>query len=187
MKRLLFALLFMLPMLASAEHHRGHALHFIELTRSELAIVSQELGRFEKHYQTGDALYYSDERIAGLVNNIKIAVNKINESLDETEAILETGTASDLDIARRLIVQPNFDNPKSAAFQAWVANYTLGALDNNIRPGVPVKSSTLGMTMYLSKAWRDLDLVSWHIIDAIREEQYLDPIFICAGPNNHCD
>ena len=33
--------------------------------------------------------------------------------------------------------------------------------------------------------WRRGDLVQWHVIDAMREEIYLDPAAICNGPNNH--
>lgn len=176
MKRLLI-IMCLLPSLVLAEHHRSHAISFVdaahlhnEILQSKVSIYEQSGCTFTAAQQTSiDVLF----RYSGFIT--------IN--LASVQAILED-PAGDLDEARRKITRPNGDPPNSADTLAK------GLLSRSRMLITACPEANVYLAQIVQRiefVWENIDRINWHIQDAIREEVYSDPALICSGPNNHCE
>ena len=185
--RKIFVILLLVAIPAHADHHRSHAIDFLLAAADELAIVQQEISRYTNSYEPGDALFYTDARVHSQLQNIDNALDSIGTQISVALAHLADPRDASLDLARRSLTQPTTSGEKSAVMQAWIVIYTNNVIRNNTEPGTSKGSNMLGVVGHGSVMWRHLDEAVWHVNDAIREEIYDDPVFICAGPNNHCE
>jgi hypothetical protein len=153
------------PIDAQAGHHRGHALGFITTVEFRLLVARSNLDALEAANPGMDPVDVA------LINSYRQYGNGLELQVLAAKALLEGG--GDLDVARRLITQPNGTGPISAVTQAYAMTGHLRNLGKNY-----------GSNNYLVQAasshnilWNSLDRVVWHITDAIREEVYNDPLF----------
>lgn len=176
MKKYIFAAFTILfSFAANASHHRGHAIGFADSVIFNLNLMEKRLDNYVAICTLTPAQETSVEvlyRYSGFVK----------DSLTLTIGILNN-QSGDLDDARRRVNRPNQSPPNS------VSNLMLG-LAHRARMLVtacPEGNGYLaGVIQRISLAWEAVDLTIWHINDAIREEIYQDPNFVCSGPNNHC-
>lgn len=90
----------------------------------------------------------------------------------------------DLDLARRAMTQPaNGGGQSMTAIMAATLQHAKRQIGYCEAGDVYLRN----IHTRISTIWGILDQVAWHIDDAIREEIYQDPEFICSGPHNHCE
>ena len=182
MKTCLVLLLTLLSVTAVAEHHRGHA----------LMNLAESVRLLNKAQNNAAALkvcpQYSTFQLRSL--------DGVPRYLNETQKVLEAARLAildgRLDDARFQLMQPveqRFleDGTPASSASRWLlsagANYKW--LVDDACTGNEYNLSSI--IYNVAKAWFFVDLANWHVQDAIREEIYHDPVFICAGPNNHCE
>ena len=149
--RILLTLLLLLPMLASADHHRAHAINHLNdanrMLRSTL-VHADTLGS----------------------SKLRIYTQKYINQVDAAIAALHDPD-SDLDNIRRFVNHPNTGESVANGMSSIRAIAITLVVDGN---------NLLAVRLLLSrqnKAWFSVDRAIWHIQDAIREEIYLDPEF----------
>ena len=189
MIRLFIIFAFVFPVLANAEHHRGHAFDQLDEAKSKIEYAITRLDRFLEVYEPGSAAK-PDSKIYSLEGNIRLSLNK---ALDEIAAAESAINNNDLFSARRYLSQPKNENPKSASFHLWSATYTMNGLYGSLAlydqngNWSNARSQMLATLSALTHARSAIEWGEWHVVDSIREEIYLDQDAICAGPNNHCE
>lgn len=177
MRILLVALMAMFVMPAFAEHHRGHALMHLETAKNHLDTSILFASIIEANESETDANRNFARRYV-------IYAQKYIKRMDQAKVILEDPNG-DLDEARRKITSPGFGTELDAV------DWGMGTIE-----GIAMLMVNEDITNYLPlrkvfdqerRAGQSVNFVNWHIQDAIREEVYQDPVFICSGPNNHCE
>lgn len=175
MKYMAALVLLALSVTAQAEHHRGHALAFLDE-------VDVHNGQLQKHLD-------SYESVCKLSGEDKLSLDvlfrysgALFDSVSRARDIL-VDRSGDLDLARRELSRPNSEAPNAA-------NVLVSGLMHRARllVGVCRKGDKYlpAIIQRITLAWVEIDHATWHVNDAIREEIYGDPEFICSGPNNHC-
>jgi hypothetical protein len=173
MKKFVLVLLF-LPMLAMAEHHRGHALDNIEP-------MYVHFTQLQKHLNIFQISCTLDADAQASVDVIFLYTDKMVSDLGNAENAINAGL---LDDARRVLTQPNNDGALSVAVRmTGIVQRARMLIDT-----CPEHNDSIARVLArMSWAWSLLDKAIWHVHDAVREEIYFDPEFICSGPNNHCE
>lgn len=179
MKKLLFILF--LPLLASAEHHRGHALMHLDSAQSKLDKVTNHLNAMPIC-----ANWTADQLVS--LGQIHTYLDFADERLEIARAALnDVGNLDALETARRAMQQP-VPAPSVESSAVRTALYVETLTARLIPNSCPESTSSLQQIVtQASFVWGFFDFAAWHINDAIREEIYQDPIFICSGPGNHCE
>ena len=170
------SLLLCTPVLA--EHHRGHAIGHLNEAVIKLNESAWWLSR----------LYICDEwtslELLRIDTAISGAVLAIDQSVLAKTALIE----GRLDNARRHINQPDMHGTPKSALKLSRQMVEYGSVVVRVNKCPENLAFARGIAFdRMAKAWHLLDLAAWHINDAIREEIYNDPEFICSGPNNHCE
>lgn len=162
MRSVVIALL-ILSMPAYGSHHREHATSFIDPMFVHFAQLKKNLSKYE-----GECGASKDTDV------IFSYTERMEFDLINARALVVSGN---LDVARRILTQPNISGQQS------IAKRMVGLLQRakNLRCG-----DNSPILARIALAWQSLDEAIWHVNDAIREEVYSDPEFICSGPNNHC-
>lgn len=168
-KTLICLILAAAPLLANADHHRSHAVMHIDdsLRFLDAALVMAERDR---NAATGLEVFH--------LNKYLIYAGKYRDRIVSARELLVTG--GNIDDVRRLISAPGFGGESESADYGLAA--TTSILAAAAREGADID---LILTRH-SKAAQSFGWAHWHVIDAIREEIYEDPVFICSGPGNHC-
>ena len=154
--------LLILALPASAEHHRGHALAFLEE-----AAAANDLA-YERVQQAEETVYCGMGACAQALGRLATVRTLVESLAGVLEGIREELEEGDLDVARRLTNQPHTNvTPLSGLRRTQLIDYRLAqALKSNLEPhGVVAQIVTAnGLT------WRSLDRVLWHVNDARDEE-----------------
>ncbi len=177
----LFLLLLLLPFAASAEHHRGHALGFIDTIDVNIAIMESKTSQYVAAAAAAGCVFTDSEQ-----QSIDVLFRYGKAVHDHQQIVRDilNDPLGNLDDARRKMNQPNGDNPVSVA----VLINGLMHRHRSLAQVCPAGDFYLNQVeQRLTIAWTNVDRAIWHITDAIREEVYADPEFICSGPNNHCE
>ena len=176
MKKLFF-LLCLFPMLASAEHHRGHAIGHAEAVKIHLNAVASMLAQFKA---CCSPLTEDQQAKADHLDHYIVAQNRRFDSvLTQLEDTLTP--ASQLEAIRRQLNDPNMPANNSASASAtW---YAMQSSAHRLIQAAPNGYGTDRMLylyileQHLTNGWKRSDATLWHINDAIREEIYLNPEF----------
>ena len=161
---ILLGLSFMWASPTLAAHHRGHAVVHLDNSCAQLRAARLPLNRFEDSLANPLTGFFSRTHL-----NLELAI----EDCEEVVLLLQDG--EDLDVIRRRLNQPTGTNPKSTVRALFFAIYEVAF--------TVVGSDGADYDMFhrairrLSHGWSHADLALWHVIDAIREEVYLDPDF----------
>lgn len=176
LSRLLAVFLCLFALQADASHHRKHAADRMDFASN----------RYVRHIITSTNRYRSvcelDEVSERNISVVEGYSEKLLVYLPQwRKRLLDNGN---LDDVRRAMSQPAIGGGQSilAILAATIqhAKRQIGYC--------PAGSQHLqNIITRAVSAWGLLDQAAWHIGDAIREEIYQDPAFICAGPNNHCE
>jgi len=174
MKKIILLALF-LPLTAIAEHHRGHSLDLLNRVDNSLALVENYL---TEYLEDAEVSAYEDYLI---MHSLRYRIGLVRNKNAAIKTILES-PSGDLDHARIIVQQPDY-----AASTGSIAKFFFGfdATWEQVSYWDDADDDIVGRQLaYSSFTYTRL---AWHINDAIREEVYGDPIFICAGTNNHCE
>lgn len=186
----LFLLLLFLPMFAFGEHHRGHAQTHIAEALDKFHAVNRSIEKFLDACSTEGWTQKNLDSISVIENYAQLAFNNAttaSEMLDDPNI--------DLDEVRKMLNAPNngpndFDDGArrlSVADRIVTVIVMAKGLDNRLKAESYECERSIDFTIHGSKGWQAIDNAIWHVQDAIREEVYFDPEFICSGPNNHCE
>ncbi len=165
MKKLLLILLFF-PLLAGADHHRSHALEFLNHTKNAYLRSQFAMERFSD----GGEFTAKQQKS---INSIFAYISAIQGQVKRSDTYIAC-YCYDLDAVRRIINQPRPFGPPSALSRAStvIVHMTL------LMGSRPDKNKDLAKAIQDARfGWGNLDLAAWHITDAIREEVYNDPDF----------
>jgi hypothetical protein len=155
---------------ARAEHHRDHVREFIaEIDRRIL------FNEYERYWRTLTPAQRRDRFVRASDSYIRVAQFEIWMGCRMVEQILDDGTPEELrDVARKIIAQPRFDqfNPAMSthAHNIFLATGFLLPTVND-RNVIQLK---LAMDQF-RQVWTMVQLMEWHINDAILEEVHNDP------------
>lgn len=162
--------------IANAEHHRGHALYYLE--RVEVGLLNV-LGNIDAVWNSNGGILPPED--ADKLEVIESHVELMQSQVVMVEAALRD-CSSNLKEIRRLVNQPKnlFLSPKAMLFSMKQASYTNG----KIIYGQTVDNGKFlgGLIRTLSSNWQNLDIVLWHINDAIVEEVYGDDDWVGHEP-----
>lgn len=172
---ILFVLVFLLPVSSYAEHHRGHSV-------MQLDVAIQYLGYTLAIAERNRDNPATPEKAAFHLNKYIIYAGKYRDRILAARELLVSG--GDLEDIRRLVSAPGMGGQLESADYGLAA--TVSILGAATREGADSYQMSAILTRH-SKAAQFLGWGHWHVIDAIREEVYKDPTFICSGPNNHCE
>lgn len=172
--RTIIALLFLLPVTVFASHHREHAAWRLDY-----------IGRFitdtiwqADSYASVCALDAASERNIHVVRSYMVKMERY-----APEWAKKIRDNVDLDLARRGVSQPaNGGGQSMVAIMAATLQHAKRQIGYCEDGDLYLQN----IMTRISTIWGMLDQVAWHIDDAIREEVYHDPEFICSGPGNHC-
>ena len=166
MKKLLFALVCLcLSGLASAEHHRGHAVEILNGNDNTLRLVVQQVTDFRA------AGSYSAEDDQSM-NIIIRFLNYVIDDGEDTRALL-LDLEGDLDEARGIVSQPLYSGISISSRMRGIRLRVSDLVGVN-----PALNYELNQIMRnLTNVQFGFERVMWHIQDAIREEVYNDPDF----------
>lgn len=164
----LFFVFLLLSFSASAEHHRDHvSMHLADGHRFLSASINSAYSM--KKYEA-----LSDKELK-TVNKFILYAEKYLRRLESAQVLAAT-PASDLDELRAKLNAPG--NPAGVFDSvAWGINTVTSIwilLIDYESPNLTRVRLTIG---YLRKANAFVDMASWHVQDAIREEIYGDPAF----------
>ena len=177
MRKFLLVLL-LLPLVVNADHHRGHTLGFID----KVEFHADQAVKWTNTYvswaeNSGCSFSPADQQSIEVLFRY---TGFIKDNMAVVRGLVENG---ELDEARRKVTRPNSQPPNSA-------DTLMEGLVHRVRSlmtSCPGANVALGQVLKrFAHMWTNIDRVNWHIQDAIREEIYFDPEFICSGPNNHC-
>ncbi len=172
----LFLVLLFVPLLANAEHHRQHVMDRLPLAQEHLDKALFRATNLANSQQWSEPLQ-------GRFDTLFRYAGFVQDDFDEIEIIMTTG--GDLRQARRIMTEPGNGPPQSTVKRLLaLVNFAAGFLAQplNQEQMQEVRFAALNF----ARAWRFSDEMAWHILDAIQEEIYQDPAFICSGPGNHC-
>lgn len=172
MKKIILLIL-LLPVTAIAGHHRGHALDNIETIHVHFNQLLKHLAIYEDSCTLAEADQKSVDVIFAYTDSMIIQLDNVANAIN----------AGSLDDARRILFQPNNEGKISIAKRLSGLVHR-GRMLIDACPEENWRLASINARM--SWAWQHLDFAIWHIHDAIREEIYSDPEFICSGSNNHC-
>lgn len=174
--RYIIGLVFLaLSFAAQAGHHRGHAVGFLDQ-------VDLHNGQFQKWVTLyANSCRFSAEDQTSIDVLFRYS-GFLTDGVAAERAILQDPNG-DLDDVRRRINQPNHERPNSSV------TIVSGLLHRArmLIPSCPAGNAYLRNAIFrITLMWINIDRAAWHVNDAIREEVYKDPEFICSGPGNHC-
>ena len=160
-------LLLLLPMLANAEHHRGHAIDRLDqvIRWNNLATgyltLAENMCEFDQAQQVViDRLFHYFSR---------------NISYSEQVIVMLADPMSDLDVARKKLYGPGLHGDKSnVSMSLYSTSQYAGQLQGICDAGSNWIDATIRS---VGLSWKWLDQALWHVQDAIREEVYGDPEF----------
>lgn len=197
MKRLfiILALLVCGPVLA--EHHRGHALGYLEQIAPKVEIVEQWSVAFASQAvpttHEWQLVYEGPGEVSGIfpgnIEGIKIRAQQAIAALSGEfhpmcyQLGLEPGPGQDLECARRFINQPNNHIGVRSLLQFCTSamyGQTIFALWDEGCDSTGQWCSDENQSILLGHVnmiWAAAQQAAWHINDAIREETYGDPDF----------
>lgn len=164
-----------LSLTAHAEHHRGHAIMHMD----------NSLRFLDAAMTIAQAARDNTETSALAAQNLDkylIYAGKYHNRIAAAKDVLASG--GDLEEARRLVSAPGVEPELESADYGLAA--TVSILAVAVREGANDQQMSLILTRH-SKAAQFFGWAHWHVIDAIREEVYADPVFICSGSGNHCE
>lgn len=182
MNKIIFLIL-LLPSLVSAEHHRTHAANHLIKTAGYLESAAIKLQQYS------DAIDYSSvseaDSVAKYIRQAKARINELRVTNSRAlEKLQDPSTVPEnLETIRLLLNSPNSKAGMGYQFESTANKLRSVSLHFRVEPFD--KSSAV--IYLLLHAWREWGAAVWHVTDAIREEVYLDPVFICSGPGNHCE
>ncbi len=158
---------------AVANHHRGHAIDRLAGMDEQFETINYHLDQIESKCSLKATAQLEVDIVRGYSD-------KMISWLPSFRAQVLT---SDLDVVRRKFSQPDSSGPQSVASLLSAALHHAKELIGHCKKA---NFEIDGIIARISWAWALTDQVVWHVDDAIREEVYGDPLFICAGPNHHC-
>jgi hypothetical protein len=182
----------LMPSPALAEHHRGHALAYLEQIQYRIDIIKDYSTAFAKsttktthEWQLtvdadGNASGVFIGNMNGIEQRVQQAIETINGNFSPMCYQLGFTPEQDLQCARRLINQPNNHIGIRSALQFstsamyGISIFTLWSED--CEPQYCGHTLSI-LTSALNTIWSDTQQALWHINDAIREEVYNDPDF----------
>lgn len=155
-------------------HHRGHTINFMQEAMSELALAQT---RFATYLKTADTPETTRHQLHRRWSAYYMA--------HTAQAIIETmielrKDKEQLEVARRILNQPQNDEPRSSVREVQRAAGHMSQLQYIARDEPTKHHDALMLasaTEHVTLAWVGLDRAIWHINDAIREEVYEDPNF----------
>ena len=147
-------------------HHRKHAAEFLSKAGDAAARAGRSLNVFARKIDLSNQINanYLSSAQTSILMFLKLAI--------DTAAQIHIVEPAGLDTIRRLVNRPNLDDPPSLLSWLQDATYLTGQLTKT-QSGNELADAIRD----ISHAWEFVDLASWHVIDAIREEIYNDPIF----------
>ena len=161
---------------ANANHHRGHAVALLDQAEGFLLEAQANMEGFGEGY---DLAPWYEDAINGWKANIVIALDRVRSIRDD----LPEG---DLIEIRRDLNQPKYYSSDVSLIRiASGLSTPLGDLVPAILKKDPLRQLRLAIKN-VAQARLHISLATWHVQDAINEEVYLDPAFICSGPGRHC-
>lgn len=179
------------PRKANAGHHRGHAIGYLEIALGHESDDNKNVNHFFNHFIknidfTDENLEHSLKTVGYLEQSLTEMPKKMNEAI----FLLQSGTADDLFIVRRLINRARRGGPyqhRALLYHAFKQIFWLDQLAGFIVIDPPpgnlwAFSYTLNL---MTKVWENLDLALWHVNDAIKEDFYEDPAFGFGDPDLH--
>jgi hypothetical protein len=184
-KLVIFILLSIITFPGYAEHHRGHALSYLEQIQFKVDIVRDFSVNFAQnttptthgHQLILDADGNASGVFIGNMNGIEQRVQQTIETLNGNFSPMcyQLGFTPDEDLqcARRLINQPNNHIGIRSALQfATTAMYGISVFtlwDEDCHPQYCGHTLNI-LTNQLNMIWSDMQQAQWHINDAILEE-----------------
>lgn len=176
MKKIILLALLM-PIAASAGHHRGHAAGFLDgmVNGFHFEIAIWQMGQVDQLCE----LDATQQR------NLDVVIGYSQKMIDWLPGFRDNILTGDLDIARRQWSQPDSSGGQSVQHLLASTMHHLRQLTYQCEGTADIHVS--GAIARITWAWSLAEYVNWHIIDAIREEVYEDPDFICSGEGNHCE
>lgn len=203
--------------MAQASHHRGHALMHLDNATLRLGQSIDFAAIYRDKYAAAllpadqkaayDALE-TEAAIAGWLAVQRATYPKVdypewnvaydhiflsnkyvlygNKYLNRTIAARDLlANGGDLDESRRLLNAPGMGSELESAVWGTIQ------LQANMYAAIRADSPHLAMVAKVLQLNRmasgSLTYAIWHNNDAIREEVYTDPAFICSGPGSHCE
>ncbi len=172
---------------AMADHHRGHA-----LTRIDSVLV--DLNKIQEHIDYAEANCHStglDYENNAHWNTFRFYTGSNIATLENIKGNLENGGPEVLETLRRQMNMPSEALPISYIWKEQVQLQALFQIKESYFPGGAYSGDVCARKMW-NAIYRQISTlrvgaqILWHINDAIREEVYEDPTFICAGSGNHC-
>ena len=164
-------LLLLLPALAGAGHHRGHAIGFLVDASDEIAAAQVQLALFSAQLEVADSSR-DEATLRSFIQQAEVKLALASEQLVDSLDNLSEPDTDRLKITRRILNAPNDTTPTSMSGNLQAAmQYMAGTAGAE-----PAANRGYAMRA-LSLAWKLTDRAAWHVDDAIREEIYLDPEF----------
>jgi hypothetical protein len=177
LKYVLSALLFVLSLPALANHHRAHALFFIDDLRPRIAqLASRDLPELRLVNELSDPV--AEQRL----REIELMVAETLVVLDELEAQLYLPSCrvaksrAVLDVARGMANRKEkgapglASNGKNLAGQAGRISYRMGQFLDVVDVNEIDQAILARMLRRHADAWGVIDSIIWHVNDAFREE-----------------
>ncbi|GAG41102.1 unnamed protein product, partial [marine sediment metagenome] len=158
--------LLFLPMLASAEHHRGHAIAHLD---GAINWLDSSIG-LAALYRDNNA---DTELQVKRANKYVIYATKYRNRMSDALSLLSSG--GDLDEVRRLMNAPGIPGKRESAL--WGVTQIVAIINTMITEDAPNLARLKGVLRLQTKSAGLAGYALWHVNDAIREEIYQDPEF----------
>ena len=176
MRFIIATLLLTFSLNANATHHRGHAVERLNGVVSNLTVSV----KFAENLYNNPAMSDSDRfHINKYILYTNKYINLTNKAIDQLN-----DPRIPLDEIRNLLNAPGVPGNMEAV--DWGTKVASDIIINLIYDGFPDPFRVKKIISLSNKAAGFAAWANWHIQDGIREEVYLDQVFICSGPGNHC-
>ena len=173
MRFILATLLLTFSLSANASHHRGHAIALLEQMDQHFKIILWQMDQYESKCDLDAYQQRQVDVVRGYSSRLITWLPYFRNDM----------ISGDLETMRRKFSQPN---PSGMQSVSSIMSATLHHARQLVGKCPAGDADLSGAIARISWAWALIDQVVWHVDDAIREEVYMDPVFICSGPNNHC-
>jgi hypothetical protein len=154
-------------------HHRGHAVGFLVEASGLLKGAQERWADYMRSADVPDTEEFHLHR-----RWTAYYFSQTGQAIVEALVGLRAQEAARLDDVRRILNQPQPDEPRAATREIVRAVTHMAALLalTSKEPGKMHDERKLGDTQaHASRCWESLDRAIWHVNDAIREELFNDP------------
>lgn len=183
MKRLLIAMLVLLSIPAMADHHRGHTTQHIDDALVHLDVIESAQAKVVEECNQAD---YSDYEIEVWTTlTLYAATRRVNLEYIKWQLSMPEPDLFDL---RRRMDTPRRQPPFAIVDASGNSTITSAEIAiSRAETDDPCAWRYQNLAKREARVWQSVNLATWHIVDSIHEEIYLDPVAICTGEGNHCE